>query len=102
MMLKNSVGVVDSDYRGEVMLRFAKVVSEVFQDCNDANERSSFYADGKAIDLKLLNRHLKIYEVGERVGQIVFVDLSDIDELLEADELQPSVRGTNGYGSTGK
>ena len=42
-----------------------------------------------------------IYDVGERICQIVFVKLPEV-EIVESDELSTSDRGTGGYGSTGK
>ena len=77
LILKNSVGVIDSDYRGEIKFRFYGLNT-------------------------LKNGYYNSYNIGERIGQIVFIDLSDIDELIESEELNPSVRGENGYGSTGK
>jgi dUTP pyrophosphatase len=41
------------------------------------------------------------YHVGDRIGQIVFVPIPDV-ELIEADELSETARGAGGYGSTGK
>lgn len=42
-----------------------------------------------------------VYRPGDRVGQIVFVQLPEV-ELEEADELSETERGQGGYGSTGK
>ena len=41
------------------------------------------------------------YKVGDRIGQIVFVPIPDV-ELVESDELSETERGAGGYGSTGK
>lgn len=70
--LSNAVGVIDSGYRGEVMAVF---------DVIDEN----FY----------------VYEVGERFAQMVIVPIPQV-EIEEVEELSESVRGKNGYGSTGK
>lgn len=75
--LTNSVGVLDSGYRGEVTLKFKGLWSLGV----GATERD--------------------YMIGERVGQLVIVKLPDI-ELEEADELSESERGTGGYGSSGR
>ena len=69
-ILGNCVGVIDSDYRGEISFVFY----------------STFNAP---------------YKVGERIGQIVIVPIPYV-ELVEADELSETVRGSGGYGSTGK
>ena len=71
LLLCNSVGVVDAGYRGEIKLRF-----KITEDNID-----------------------NIYDVGERVGQIVIMPFPEI-KFLESATLSDSVRGTNGYGST--
>lgn len=70
MWLANSVGVIDSGYRGEVMLRF-------------------YYRDWT-----------KVFVRGERVGQLVIVPIWS-GELVEADELSETERGSGGFGSSG-
>lgn len=71
LILANSVGVIDSDYRGSIKFRFKKV-----------------------------NSHEKIYLHGDKIGQIVFVELPKI-ELQEVDELTDTERSDKGFGSTG-
>ena len=72
MSLSNCVGVIDSDYRGEVSFVFRK---------RDSEEPD--------------------YQIGDRVGQLVIMKLPEI-EVVEVDELSDTVRGTGGFGSTGK
>ena len=43
----------------------------------------------------------KIYEVGERIGQLIILPYPKI-EFEEATELSSSDRGEGGYGSTGQ
>jgi dUTP pyrophosphatase len=69
LMLKNSVGVLDSGYRGELVFRFNKFGND-------------------------------IYDVGERVGQIMVLPYPKI-EIQEVEELSESERGEGGFGSTG-
>ena len=74
LMLKNSVGVIDSDYRGEVI---AQVI-------NNSKE-----------DIVLVD--------GERFVQIVVVPCLSLKDNIEiVDELEDTERGTGGFGSTGK
>jgi len=73
MSLSNCVGVIDSDYRGEVTAVF--------------NVPNPFTAN--------------VYAVGDRIAQIVFVKLPEV-EVIEANELSETQRGEGGYGSTGK
>ena len=72
LILSNSVGVIDSNYRGEVMLKF-----------------------------KPQKRGGKVYEVGERVGQIIILPYTQI-EFKEVEELSETSRGDGGFGSSGK
>ena len=74
LLLSNSVGVLDSGYRGEVMFKFK------FSNCN--------YSENT-------------YEIGERIGQIIILPYPQI-EFEEAEELSETERGNGGYGSTGK
>lgn len=72
LILANSVGVIDSDYRGEVRCRFKKVD-------------------------KL---HTQEYNLGERVCQLVLVPIT-LTTPVEVDELEDTERGEGGFGSTG-
>ncbi len=73
LTLSNSVGVIDSGYRGELQATF-----------NKSNGLDSIS-----------------YKVGERVCQIMIIP-HPIIELFEVDELSESARGEGGFGSTGK
>ena len=73
LLLSNSVGVLDSGYRGEVMFKFK------FSNC-DYSENT--------------------YEIGDKVGQIIILPYPKI-EFEEAEELSETERNTGGYGSTG-
>jgi dUTP pyrophosphatase len=77
LRLANSVGVIDSGYRGEISFVF---------DLTDADNFES--VEG-------------IYKIGERIGQLVIVPIPKI-ELEQVEELNESDRGEGGYGSTGK
>jgi dUTP pyrophosphatase len=69
--LTNSVGVIDSGYRGEIQLTFNKV-----------------------------NSKTTIYNVGDRVGQIMIIPYPKIN-FVESDELTITERGEDGFGSSG-
>ncbi len=85
LMLKNSVGVVDSSYRGSVRLRFN--VSK-----NDKNTLvSNMFPD---------IGHRDIYSVGERIGQLMIIPVPHF-EIQEVDELSETDRGDGGFGHTG-
>ncbi len=71
-VMNNSIGIIDSDYRGEWMCIFTPI-----------GNYSQFP-----------------YSVGERVAQIYFEKVEDV-EFVDANELESSERGTGGFGSTG-
>ena len=77
LILSNSVGVIDSDYRGEVSFKF----------------KPSYCFNKEDMDV--------VYDVGDKVGQMIIVPYPHI-EWEQATELSETKRGKNGYGSTGK
>ena len=86
LILGNSVGVIDSGYRGEVVLKFKAIDTQYLQ-------------DGKLTFLK--RDFMKEYNIGDRIGQIVIMPVPQI-EFNVVDELSTTDRGTDGFGSTGK
>lgn len=82
IFLTNSVGVIDSGYRGELLLKFKPVqrVDDVYQ-----------------IYIPTFN---SFYEEDERVGQLIVIPIPNI-EFQYSDKLSDSDRGKGGYGSTG-
>ena len=80
LMLTNSVGVIDSGYRGEIMFKY----------------KPNYQFFLTEVD----KRHDKIYNVGDRVGQLIIMPYPEVvwnvvDDLLESE------RGDGGFGSTG-
>lgn len=69
--LTNSVGVIDSGYRGEIQATFNKV-----------------------------HNKLNSYNVGDRIAQIMIIPYPQIS-FIEVEELSTSERGSGGFGSTG-
>lgn len=88
LVLSNCVGVIDSGYRGEVMAKFKPSLSFGVR----AGLPELGYVRMAPCD---------IYEVGERIAQLIIMKLPDV-QLIESEELGESERGTGGYGSTGK
>ena len=70
--LLNSVGVIDSDYRGEIMVGVINQVKESYT-----------------------------IEPGERIAQMVIMPVSTMP-VVEVDELDETSRGAGGFGSTGR
>lgn len=85
LILGNSVGVIDSGYRGEVVLKF-KASSLRFEH------------DGKVLSDEFPQN---IYDVGDRIGQIIIMPYPKVN-FIEVDELSDSERGQGGFGSSGK
>lgn len=77
LTLGNSVGVVDSGYRGPIILKY----------------RALAYAQSHQPE--------EAYVAGDRVGQIIIMPYPNI-HFLEVNELEASERGEGGFGSTGK
>ena len=73
LLLCNSVGVIDSNYRGEIIAKF-KITKE---------------------------ENFKMYDTCERVCQLLILPYPQI-EFKEVDELGETNRGDKGFGSTGK
>lgn len=68
----NMVGVIDADYRGELM-----------------------------VSLRNYGQQTQVVEKGERVAQLVIAPVVRA-EFCEADSLDETARGEGGFGSTGK
>lgn len=77
VFLTNSVGVLDSGYRGEVMFKFKPTLKH-------PNSKIQ-YLD---------------YEISNRIGQLIIIPYPNI-EFQEVQELGVTERNTGGYGSTG-
>lgn len=103
LLLSNSVGVLDSNYRGEVSFKF-KPSLVLFDDTEYApigklGIERDYYSDivppTKENDLDF-----QTYNVGDRIGQIIILPYPKI-EFLETKELTNTERGERGYGSSG-
>ena len=91
--IPNSVGVIDSDYRGEVSF----TIKYTDDDIRIENNRIIQYGD----DYSTFVEVTPPYSVGDRVCQLVIQKLPDI-YFMETDTLDETERGTGGHGSTGK
>ena len=74
IILSNSVGVIDSDYRGEILVALTYIGS---------------------------NEHGVSVTSGDKIAQLLIVPIM-LPEFIEVDKLEDTVRGSNGFGSTGK
>ena len=73
LSMANSVGVIDSGYRGEIMVTF-----------------------------NILNLHTveNSYQVGDRIAQLIIIPVP-LAKYVEVEELSETQRGQQGHGSTG-
>ena len=79
MRMANSVGIIDSDYRGEVCAIF------------ESQQINSFF--GGVIGQKIEN--------GQRIAQMIIKKDEEV-KLVPVDELDETERGAGGFGSTGR
>lgn len=104
LLLTNSVGIIDSGYRGEIMLKYRPSITGVlYKRFKDRLVRLLLGArrTAKYREVNTETWHLFEYEVGDRVGQLIVLPYPKV-EFEEVNELSASDRGTGGYGSTGK
>lgn len=94
LTLSNGVGVIDSNYRGEITLNFRPM-------CIQATWWSKLMARICRRHIKAVADHSVEYKVGERIGQIIILPYPNV-EFYEWPFLSETDRGTGGYGSTGK
>ena len=73
LSMANSVGVIDSGYRGEIMVTF---------------------------NIKTNHNTRELYKIGDRIAQLVIIPVPLV-KYLEVDELSKTERNTSGHGSTG-
>ncbi len=73
LCLANSVGVIDSGYRGEIKVRFKKTSQTAYE---------------------------TLYNVGDRVAQLIILPYPSI-EFEEVADLDKTERGAGGFGSSG-
>lgn len=86
LILANHVGVIDSNFRGEIKFRFKK-----------SKKKDLFVSNIGLVDLN----ECKYYKIGDRIGQIIIQEIPDI-EFTIVEELSDSNRGNGAYGSSGK
>lgn len=86
LILANCIGLVDADYRGEVLLRF----KYIFQP-----------EDYSIISNQIVGNvnETKIYNMGDKICQLKVTRVENIEFVL-VDELDSTNRGDGGFGST--
>lgn len=77
LYMPNSIGVIDSGYRGEILIKY------------------------KAPDKLTFINYKDYYKVGDRVAQAIVLPYPKI-KFIEVEQLSESNRGNGGFGSTGR
>lgn len=70
----NAVGVIDSGYRGEIMVKYKNTTGDSIP---------------------------SVYNIGDKIAQLIIIPYPEI-EFVESEELSESDRGEGGFGSTDK
>lgn len=122
--LCNQVGIADiAIYRGEIMIcmknrdsvnviselngmkKFMQSLSKFYQDTEDVMSSLKHAEDLYTLEKEEYIRRAKNlefapYKVGDRIAQMVCIKYPTV-ELIEVDELNETIRGDGGFGSTG-
>lgn len=118
LILSNSVGVLDSGYRGEVMFKFKPSLVVCDKGAHGVSPIDYLGSVQTDFDTQYVTFHgrcdsypdvekgckafePRMYEIGERIGQLIIIPIPEI-RFEWSDNLSESERGTGGYGSTGK
>jgi len=95
LVLSNSVGVLDSGYRGEVSFKFKPVPFFSGKDDAESVDATDYTTTQLGVN------DVVDYQIGERIGQIIILPYPQII-FEEVDQLSATERGKGGFGSTGK
>lgn len=91
LILANCVGVIDSGYRGEICVRFKKIVQHDKVSVSGSN----------LLNLSLLDHEISSFSIGDRIAQLIILPYPAINMVL-VEELTNTERGTGGFGSSGE
>jgi dUTPase len=87
LVLANCIGLIDADYRGEVLLRFKYIWQP-----EDYRIRTDNLLEGYV-------NFNKLYNKGDKVCQLKVTKVENVEFVL-VDELDSTNRGEGGFGST--
>lgn len=104
LIVKNSPGTIDSDYRGEIQV--------IIMNISDSRSRHNSFISLKSVKgmtVELSDDYIRehmifgetyIIRPGDRIAQMIFSKVAEID-LVRVDEIGDTERGTGGFGHTG-
>ena len=87
LVLANCIGLIDADYRGEVLLRFKYIW------------QPEDYSIGKDKNIQGTVNYSKLYNKGDKVCQLKITKVENVEFVLVY-ELDSTTRGEGGFGST--
>lgn len=90
LMLKNSVGIIDAGYRGEISFRFYKNIVK--------DTKIPLNVKGSILGY-IFPSERDQYNIGEKIGQLIIQKIPEVT-FIQVNEISDSERGTGGYGST--
>jgi len=96
LILANSIGLCDSDYRGEFICRFKYIwqpIDLLYVPSADGNVSS---ISAKIVGVPNMD---KVYKKGDKIAQLVFQNTLGVEFEL-VDELNSTDRGSGGFGSS--
>lgn len=93
LMLANSIGLVDNDYRGQILFRFKYIWQP-----EDLTWNQPYSGSSVSGMIGKVNTN-KIYKKGDKMGQLVS-DVTNHQEYMVVDDLTETIRGAGGFGSS--
>lgn len=90
LLLTNSIGLIDSGYRGEIRIRYRRIINPLAARVAPLDS-----------SLRILDSTYTEYEVGNKVAQLVIMPYPSI-EFNVLEDLSITERGEGGFGSSGK
>jgi dUTP pyrophosphatase len=94
LSLANSVGVIDTQYRGKILFRFKYITQP-------EDLHITFRNYPTQAEIFVTPNMDKIYKVGDRIGQLIVMEHNPV-KTIKVDKLGNTIRGNGGFGSTGK
>lgn len=102
LSLCNCVGVIDSNYRGEIIAKFKPTLIYEVHDDSEFEENKFKHWDRIIVPTREFGAMShQNYEVGERIAQLIIMPYPKV-QFEEVEELTQTERGDGGFGSTGK
>lgn len=99
LMLKNCVGVIDSDYRGEIIAKFQVIPNRnrIYTELQIGNFFHRLFGKVFKMDAEIHGILNDYYQVDEKCVQLILVKIPNI-ELIETNELTTTERSDKGFG----